>query len=151
MADTPSASGPPPWAAAPLWRNPWHQDAGPFGYADAPHGSTIPGNRSRIGGVGNLAADFRGIWIFLGRAQQMDLSKLGRTEQVLSAAGILLFIFSFLPWFEVSIVSFSASAWSWPSGFNDWFPILLLFAYGVVLALPAFGVTVNVPTLASAV
>ncbi len=82
----------------------------------------------------------------------MDLSKLGRTEQVLSAAGILLFIFSFLPsWFEVSIVSFSADAWSWPSGFNDWFPILLLFVYGIVLALPAFGVAVNVPTLASAV
>jgi hypothetical protein len=82
----------------------------------------------------------------------MDLSKLGRTEQVLSAAGILLFIFSFLPWYEVSYLGISghADAWSWPSGFEDWFPILLLFVYGVVLALPAFGVAVNVPTLASA-
>ena len=81
----------------------------------------------------------------------MDLSKLGRTEQVLSAAGILLFIFSFVPWFEVSIVSFSADAWSNPSGFNDWFPILLLFVYAIVLALPAFDVAVNAPVLASAV
>lgn len=83
----------------------------------------------------------------------MDLSKLGRTEQVLSAAGILLFIFSFLPWYSISYLgmTWTADAWSNPSGFEDWFPALLLFLYGVVLALPAFGVEVNLPTLASAV
>ena len=80
----------------------------------------------------------------------MDLSKLGRTEKVLSAAGVLLLIFSFLPWFQVSVENISehANAWSWPSGFNDWFPVLLLFVYGVLLALPAFGVAVAVPALA---
>jgi hypothetical protein len=87
----------------------------------------------------------------------MDLNKLGRTEQVLAGAGILLFIVSFFPWFSVSVnlgidggnVSDSANGWSTPSGFNDWFPILLLLAYAVVLALPAFGVAVNVPFLAT--
>jgi hypothetical protein len=88
----------------------------------------------------------------------MDLSKLGRTEQVLSAAGILLFIFSFLPWFSASVnmgilgsASGHADAWSDPSGFIDWFPVLLLLIYAVLLALPAFGVEVNVPVLASGV
>lgn len=81
----------------------------------------------------------------------MDLSKLGRTEQVLSGAGVLLFILSFLPWFEVTEDGFSAhaDAWSWPSGFNDWFPVLLLFAYAIVLALPAFGVAIRVAPLES--
>lgn len=82
----------------------------------------------------------------------MDLSKLGRTELVLAAGGLLLFIASFLPWFSVSLGPYEwhASAWSWPSGFNDWFPVLLLFVYGVVLALPAFGVVLNLPLLANA-
>jgi hypothetical protein len=80
----------------------------------------------------------------------MDLSKLGRTEQVLSSAGLLLFILSFLPWFSASSGYYSgtADAWSWPSGFNDWFPMLLLFFYAIVLMLPAFGVVVAVPILA---
>jgi hypothetical protein len=82
----------------------------------------------------------------------MDLSKLGRTEQVLSGAGVLLFIFSFLPWFEVTEdgITLHADAWSWPSGFNDWFPVLLLFFYAIVLALPAFGAVVRVPVLQAA-
>ena len=82
----------------------------------------------------------------------MDLTKLGRTERVLSAAGLLAFIFSFLPWFSGTIlgVSGSSDAWQVPSGFNDWFPVLLLFFYGIVLFLPALGVTLNVPLLASA-
>jgi len=86
----------------------------------------------------------------------MDLSKLGRTERVLSAAGILLFIVSFFPWFSASLdlgvagtYSVSRNGWSNPSGFNDWFPVLLLLVYGVVLALPAFGVAINAPLLAN--
>jgi hypothetical protein len=87
----------------------------------------------------------------------MDLRKLGRTEQVLAGAGIVLFIVSFFPWFSASVnagfgITYSghADAWSSPSGFLDWFPVLLLLAYAVVLALPAFGVAVNIPALASA-
>jgi hypothetical protein len=77
----------------------------------------------------------------------MDLTRLGRTEQVLSGAGLLLFIFSFFPWFSASVelefggsAAGHANAWSDPSGFIDWFPVLLLFVYAVVLALPAIGV-----------
>jgi hypothetical protein len=82
----------------------------------------------------------------------MDLTKLGRTEQVLSAAGLLAFIFSFLPWYSVSAgpISVSRTGWQDPSGFNDWFPVLLLLVYAVVLFLPALGVQVNLPVLASA-
>ncbi|WP_034272187.1 hypothetical protein [Actinospica robiniae] len=82
----------------------------------------------------------------------MDLTKLGRTERVLSAAGLLAFIFSFLPWWGGTVDGYSGSenGWSTPSGFNDWFPVLLLLVYGVILALPALGVQVNLPFLASA-
>ena len=85
----------------------------------------------------------------------MDLTKLGRTERVLTGVGIALFIVSFFPWFSASVnlgidgtISGHADAWSYPSGFNDWFPILLLLAYAVVLALPAFGAAINAPVLA---
>jgi hypothetical protein len=85
----------------------------------------------------------------------MDPSKLGRTEQVLTVGGLLLLIFSFFPWFSASVnlgidgsVSGHANAWSDPSGFIDWFPILLLFAYAVVLSLPAFGTQISAPLLA---
>lgn len=83
----------------------------------------------------------------------MDLTRLGGTEKALSGAGVLLFIFSFLPWFEVTEfgLDFRADAWAWPSGFDDWFPVLLLFGYAIVLALPAFGVAVRIPMLESAV
>lgn len=82
----------------------------------------------------------------------MDLAKLGGTEKALSGAGVLLLIFSFLPWFEVTEygLTFRADAWSWPSGMNDWFPVLLLFGYAIVLALPAFAVAVRIPVLESA-
>lgn len=81
----------------------------------------------------------------------MDLTRLGRTERVLSAAGLLLFIFSFFPWFTesqnyafgIGVLSWHADAWTDPSGFLDWFPVLLLTIYAVILALPAFGITVT--------
>jgi hypothetical protein len=86
----------------------------------------------------------------------MDLRRLGRTEQVLALAGVLLFVVSFFPWYSYSYggafggtYSAGFDAWSYPSGFEDWFPMLLLLAYGVVLGLPAFNVTVNAPFLAS--
>lgn len=83
----------------------------------------------------------------------MDLTRLGGTEKALSGAGVLLFIFSFLPWFEVTEfgLDFRADAWSWPSGFDDWFPVLLMFGYAIVLALPAFGVAVRIAVLESPV
>ncbi|HEV3172794.1 MAG TPA: hypothetical protein VGZ32_20775 [Actinocrinis sp.] len=79
----------------------------------------------------------------------MDLTKLGRTERVLAIVGLLAFIDSFLSWYSVTIKGFSlgsvsaggysASDNAWNIGFWAWFPMLLLLAVGVVVALPAFG------------
>jgi hypothetical protein len=82
----------------------------------------------------------------------MDLTKLGRTEQVISVAGLLAFILSFLPWYSASLgpISVSRSGWQDPSGFNDWLPVMLLFIYAVLLFLPAVGVQLNLPVLANA-
>lgn len=83
----------------------------------------------------------------------MDLTKLGRTERVLAIVGLLAFIDSFLPWYSVSIKGSLAalggpaggvSGNAWDVGFWAWFPMLLLLAIGVVVALPAFGRNVSV-------
>ncbi|HXR69738.1 hypothetical protein [Actinocrinis sp.] len=80
----------------------------------------------------------------------MDLTKLGRTERVLAIVGLLAFIDSFLPWYSVSfkgelgvIAGGSASANAWDTGFWAWFPMLLLFAIGVLVALPAVGQNIS--------
>jgi hypothetical protein len=77
----------------------------------------------------------------------MDLTKLGRTERVLAIVGLLAFINSFLPWYSASAKGsvaalaggYSASANAWSIGFWAWFPMVLLLAIGVLVALPAFG------------
>jgi hypothetical protein len=74
----------------------------------------------------------------------MDLTKLGRTERVLAIVGLLAFIDSFLPWWSVSAGPYTASESGWNVGFAGWFPLLLLFAVGVLVALPAFGQSVVV-------
>ena len=67
----------------------------------------------------------------------MDLSKLSRTDQIIAGSGILLFIASFLPWFEVSARGVgSESGNGWDVGFI-WggIPALLgLLMAGIVLA-----------------
>lgn len=80
----------------------------------------------------------------------MDLTKLGRTERVLAIVGLLAFIDSFLPWYSVSfkgelgvIAGGSVSANAWDVGFWAWFPMLLLFAIGVLVALPAVGQNIS--------
>ena len=74
----------------------------------------------------------------------MDLTKLGRNEQVLAIVGLLAFIDSFLPWWSVSFGPISSSENGWGVGFAGWFPMLLLLAVGVLVALPAFGQSVTV-------
>src|SRR5947209_18653205 len=82
----------------------------------------------------------------------MDLTKLGRTERVLAIVGLLAFIDSFLPWYSVSIKGSlaalggagGASGNAWDVGFWAWFPMLLLLAIGVLVALPAVGQNVSV-------
>ena len=74
----------------------------------------------------------------------MDLTKLGRNERVLAIVGLLAFIDSFLPWWSVTVGPFSSSESGWGVGFAGWFPVLLLLAIGVLVALPAFGQSVTV-------
>lgn len=74
----------------------------------------------------------------------MDLTKLGRTERVLAIVGLLAFINSFLPWWSLSFGPISTSESGWGVGFAGWFPMLLLLAVGVLVALPAFGQSVAV-------
>jgi hypothetical protein len=78
----------------------------------------------------------------------MDLTKLGRTERVLAVVGLLAFIDTFLPWWSVSAKGSiaalagsgaSANGNAWDIGFWAWFPMVLLLAVGVLVALPAFG------------
>jgi hypothetical protein len=79
----------------------------------------------------------------------VDLTKLGRTERVLAIVGLLAFIDSFLDWYSATfkgvtlagsaIGGYSVSGNAWSVGFWAWFPMLLLLAVGVVVALPAFG------------
>lgn len=63
-------------------------------------------------------------------------------------AGILTFLFSFLPYYTVHIsmfgqsVSESANAWH---GFFGWFGALLALAGAAVIALPLMGITPRVP------
>jgi hypothetical protein len=82
--------------------------------------------------------------------QTFDLNRLDRTARILAICGVLAFIDTFLEWASVSVgpYSFSWSAWSGPSGstwspgFGAWFPMLVLFLFGIVVALPAFNISV---------
>jgi len=47
----------------------------------------------------------------------VDINKLTMPEKVISASAIVLFIASFLPWFEISIFGISASGNGWDVGF----------------------------------
>jgi len=61
-------------------------------------------------------------------------------------AGLLAFIFSFLPWYGVKIGSSSASANAWNMGFGAWFPVLLCMAIAGVVAAQVFA-GVRLPAL----
>ena len=67
----------------------------------------------------------------------MDLSKLSRTDRIIAGSGIVLFIASFLPWFEVSAEGVGSNDGNgWDVGFI-WggIPALLgLLLAGIVLA-----------------
>lgn len=65
----------------------------------------------------------------------MDLSKLTTSDKVIAGSGIVLFIASFLPWFEASASGYSTSGNGWDVGFF-WggIPALLgLLSAGIVL------------------
>ena len=63
------------------------------------------------------------------------------------AAGVLTFVFSFLPYYTVSVkfaaLSGSDSVTAW-HGFFGWFAVLLVLAAAVLLVLPMLNVNLNV-------
>lgn len=64
----------------------------------------------------------------------MDLKKLSRTEQIIGASAIVMFIASFLPWFTASYKGFastSINAWSSDVGFF-WGVVPVLLALGLL-------------------
>lgn len=67
------------------------------------------------------------------------MGRLGRNGQVLVGGALLIFIFSFLPWYTASFTFLgqksSGHAAAWHSGIGAWFPVLLLVAVGVVAVL----------------
>lgn len=75
---------------------------------------------------------------------QQVLAKLGRSGQVVVGGALLIFIFSFLPWWSFSISflgeSISGHGSAWHVGIGAWFPVLLLVASGVVTLLVALDV-----------
>jgi hypothetical protein len=83
----------------------------------------------------------------------LNLGKLGLNDRILAVVGVLAFVNLFLPWYSASFSgvdgiaggSFSANAWNGGVGFEAWFPMILLLAVGVLVALPAFDKQVTVP------
>jgi hypothetical protein len=67
----------------------------------------------------------------------MDLSKLKNGQKIILAAGILLIINLFLPWWRVSAFGFSASANAFDE-FLAWFGSFCAIAAAVIIALKVF-------------
>jgi hypothetical protein len=81
---------------------------------------------------------------------KFDPARVSRAEWIGLGAGVLAFVASFMPWFEVSfggaasvLDDYWASAWS--IGFAAWFPILLLMAGAGVLLAEHLGANVPKP------
>ena len=66
----------------------------------------------------------------------MDLSKLNRSDRIIAASGLVLFLSAFLPWFKAEFGGFSGTANGWDMSFIfGGLPALLgLLSAGIVLA-----------------
>src|SRR5579859_7427279 len=79
----------------------------------------------------------------LGMDFQQLMGKLGRNGLVIAGGGLLALIVSFFPWYgftgsvssEMKALGVQTSVSAWDAGFAAWFPMLLLFALGVVAVL----------------
>ena len=82
----------------------------------------------------------------------MDLKKLSQGDQIIGASGILLLIFSFLPWFKIEIdlgpfSGGSATANGWDYFFTGIIPVLLGLIMIAHVALTNFSPQTKLPTL----
>jgi hypothetical protein len=76
-----------------------------------------------------------------------DPARVTKAEWIGLGAGLLAFIASFLPWYQVSasgIISVSYSFNAWSLGFAAWFPLLLLVAGAGLILAQQLGVNVPV-------
>jgi hypothetical protein len=78
----------------------------------------------------------------------VDLSKLSTADKVVSASAILLFIFSFFPWFGVEDCGSACDGNGWDVGFL-WagIPVLLGLAMLAIVCIRAFSPDTNLPEL----
>jgi hypothetical protein len=79
----------------------------------------------------------------------VDLNKLSTADKVIAGSGILLFIFSFFPWFGFDLGPFgSATANGWDVGFI-WggLPALLGLALAALVLIPMFSPDFKLPDL----
>ena len=82
----------------------------------------------------------------------MDLKKLSQGDQIIGASGILLLIFSFLPWFKLDIDlgpfgGSSASANGWDYFLTGIVPVLLGLIMVAHVAITNFSPQTKLPTL----
>lgn len=82
----------------------------------------------------------------------MDLKKLSQGDQIIGASGILLLIFSFLPWFKIEIDlgpfgGGSATANGWDYFFTGIIPVLLGLVMIAHVAITNFAPQTKLPTL----
>lgn len=78
----------------------------------------------------------------------MDLNKLSTPEKIISASAIVLFIASFLPWFEIDFLGGSVSGNGWDVGFF-WggIPTILGLVMLAHIVISNFAENVNLPDL----
>jgi hypothetical protein len=81
----------------------------------------------------------------------VDLKKLSRGDQIIGASGILLLIFSFLPWFKLEIDfglgSTSATANGWDYFLTGIVPVLLGLIMVAHVAITNFSPQTKLPAL----
>jgi hypothetical protein len=74
-----------------------------------------------------------------------DPARVSKAEWIGLGAGLVAFIASFLPWYEVSAGIISGSTNAWDTGFAAWFPLLLLVVAAGLMLAQQMGV--NVPAV----
>lgn len=78
----------------------------------------------------------------------MDLNKLSTSDKVIAGSAIALFIFSFLPWFEIDFGGFgSASANGWEWFFWGILPVLLGLVMLAQIAITVFSPDTKLPDI----
>lgn len=77
----------------------------------------------------------------------MDLSKLTLSDRIIAGSGILLFIFSFLPWYGKDVGPYSYSESGWSYFLFGVIPALLAIAILVYIAIRVFSPSTNLPDL----